>query len=81
VLITKYFKGVARLTKTFAIQVGPIQARGVPAVLVAATGLVTAATFARGMMHLMERLPETLREARVLAQELHSLDRQPQLRP
>ena len=48
---------------TFSIEVGPIRASGVPAILLAVTGIVLAAGIAR-------RLPETLHEAERLAQTL-----------
>jgi hypothetical protein len=62
----KVLKGLAKVTKTFSLEVGPLRARGVPAVFVAATGLVLAAGVARTLMQSSDRLPETLREARSL---------------
>jgi hypothetical protein len=62
----KVLKGLAKVTKTFSLEVGPLRARGVPAVFVAATGLVLAAGVARALMQSSDRLPETLREARSL---------------
>lgn len=66
----KYFKGLARVTKTFSLEVGPLRAQGVPAVLVAVTGVVLATGVARALMQSSDRLPETLREARSLAQAM-----------
>jgi len=62
----KFFKGVSRVTRTFSIEAGPFRAKGIPAVLVAATGVVIAAALAKGASN----LPETLREARALAQAM-----------
>jgi hypothetical protein len=75
----KFFKGLARVTKTFSLEVGPLRAQGVPAVLVAVTGVVAAAGVARALAKSSDRLPETLREARALAQTFKP--DQPQLRP
>ena len=63
----KYFRGLAKVTKTFSLEVGPLRAQGVPAVLVAATGVILAGGVARALMRSSDRLPETLREARSLA--------------
>lgn len=64
----KYFKGLAKVTKTFSLEVGPLRAQGVPAILVGVTGVVLAAGVAKALMQSSDRLPETLREARSLAQ-------------
>jgi len=69
---TKYFKGLAKVTRTFSLDVGPVRAQGVPAVLVAVTGLVLAGGVARALARSSDRLPETLREARALAQTMRS---------
>lgn len=68
----KYFKGLAKVTKTFSLEVGPLRAHGVPAVLVAVTGVVLAGGVARALMQSSDRLPETLREARSLALAMRS---------
>jgi len=78
--LDRYLKALSRVTRTFAIRIGPVRARGVPAVLVAGTGLVLAAGMARALVVNADRLPETLREARGLAEALRRDDR-PQLRP
>ena len=64
----KYFKGLAKVTKTFSLEIGPVRAQGVPAILVGVTGVVLAAGVARALSQSSDRLPETLREARSLAQ-------------
>lgn len=66
----KYFKGLAKVTKTFSLEVGPLRATGVPAVLVGVTGIILAAGVARSLTQSADRLPETLREARSLAQAM-----------
>lgn len=71
----KFFKGVSRVTRTFRIEAGPVRAQGVPAVLVAVTGVVIAAGIANALTKSSDRLPETLREARNLAQALQPGDR------
>lgn len=63
-----FFKGLARVTKTFSLEVGPVRAQGVPAVLMAVTGVVIAGGVAKALTMSSDRLPETLREARALAQ-------------
>ena len=68
--IQKVLKQIRKATKSFSIEAGPFRARGVPAVLVAVTGLVAAAGVASALSHTADRLPETLREARALAQTL-----------
>jgi len=64
----KFFKGLSRVTRTFSIEAGSFRAQGVPAVLVAVTGVVVAAGIASALAKSSDRLPETLREARALAQ-------------
>ena len=69
---TAFFKGVARVTKTFTLEAGPFRATGVPAVLLGAATIVVAAGSVGALASNWERLPETLREARQLAQTLRS---------
>lgn len=78
VKFNKFFKGLAKVTQTFTIEFGPLRATGVPAILVGVTGVVLAAGTVRTLAGHSERLPETLREARALAQTLHA--EKPQLR-
>ena len=68
--LNKFFRGLAKVTQTFTLEVGPLRATGVPAVLTAAAGVVLAAGVTRVLAAQSERLPETLREARALAQTL-----------
>ena len=78
-VVRAFFRGVARANRTFTIEVGPIRATGVPAILVAVTGVVAASGAAAMLGRAAGRLPETLREARGLAETLRS-DR-PRLTP
>jgi hypothetical protein len=64
------FGGVARVQETFEIRIGPIHARGVPAILVAVTGIVVGSGIAAMLAKSAERLPETLREARGLSDSI-----------
>ncbi len=66
----KFFKSVSRVTRTFRIEAGPFRAQGAPAVLVALSGVLVAAAIARAIITGSDRLPETLREARALAQSM-----------
>lgn len=66
----KYLRGLAKVTKTFTLELGPVRATGVPAILVAVSGIVLAAGVTKVLSAQSERLPETLREARALAQSL-----------
>jgi hypothetical protein len=62
--ITKaFFRGLTRVQETFSLEIGPIKATGVPAILVAVTGIVLAAGIARA-------LPETIAAADRLTQTL-----------
>ena len=67
-----FLRGLARVQETFQIEVGPIRASGVPAILVAVTGVVVAGGIASVLAKSAGRLPETLREARGLAETLRS---------
>jgi hypothetical protein len=69
---------MARLQRTFAIEIGPIRASGVPAILVGVTGIVLASGVTAALAKGATRLPETLSEARGLADALNS--RSPRLK-
>jgi hypothetical protein len=64
------FRGIARVQDTFEINIGPIHARGVPAILVGVTGIVVASGITAMLAKSAERLPETLREARGLTDSI-----------
>ncbi|HTU69433.1 MAG TPA: hypothetical protein VMF11_03850 [Candidatus Baltobacteraceae bacterium] len=78
-IVRAVFKGLARLERGYAIEVGPVRATGVPAILLGVCGIVTAAGVAAFLSRSAGRLPETLSEAQGLAQTLRG-DR-PRLAP
>jgi hypothetical protein len=57
------FRDLARVTKTFRLELGPLRAQGVPAVLLGVCGVVTAAGIARLLVENPSALSETIREA------------------
>ena len=69
-VVKAVFRGLARMQQAFTIEVGPIRASGVPAILVGVSGIVLAGGVASILAKNAERLPETLREARGLAETL-----------
>lgn len=74
-----FFRGVARVTSTFTIEIGPLRATGVPAILLGVTGIVLASGVTAALARSAPRLPETLGEARGLAEALSAGGRRPQL--
>ncbi len=58
------------MQESLEIHLGPIHARGVPAILVGVTGIVVASGIASMLAKSAERLPETLREARGLSDSI-----------
>ena len=69
-IIRSVFRGIARLQTTFSIEVGPLRATGVPAILVAVGGVIAASGLAGLVGRNAAMIPETLREARGLAETL-----------
>lgn len=67
-----FLRGVARLQKTFTIQIGPVRASGVPAILLGVTGVVLASGVTAALARGANRLPETLGQARDLADALNA---------
>ena len=67
-IVKSVFKGIAQTQRTFSIDIGPLRATGVPAILVAVAGVVLASGVASVLSRSAARLPETLREARGLAE-------------
>lgn len=57
------FRDLSRVTKTFRLELGPLKARGVPAVLLGSAAIVAAAGFARLLANNPTALTETIREA------------------
>jgi hypothetical protein len=73
-----FFRGLARVQRTFTIEIGPLRASGVPAILIGVTGIVLASGVTAALAKGATRLPETLGEARGLAEALN--ERQPRLK-
>jgi len=67
-----FFRGVARLQRSFTIEIGPIRASGVPAILLGVTGVILASGVTAALTKGATRLPETLGEARGLAEALNA---------
>ncbi len=63
-------RGLARVQKTFTIEIGPLRATGVPAILIGVTGIVLASGVTAALSKGATRLPETLGEARGLAEAI-----------
>ncbi|HVA26636.1 MAG TPA: hypothetical protein VNF68_00545 [Candidatus Baltobacteraceae bacterium] len=78
-VVRALFKGIARMEQGYTVELGSLRATGVPALLVAVTGIVLASGVAAMLSRAGARLPETLREAQGLAQTLRG-DR-PRLNP
>jgi hypothetical protein len=57
------FRDLSRVTKTFKLELGPLKARGVPAILLGASAIVAATGFARLLAQNPTALTETIREA------------------
>jgi hypothetical protein len=70
--IRALFRGLARWQRTFAIEIGPLRASGIPAVLVGVTGIILASGVTAALAKGATRLPETLSEARGLADALNA---------
>ena len=69
------FRGIARLQKTFRVEIGPLRASGVPAILLGVTGVVLASGITAALAKGAPRLPETLSEARGLVEALNARPR------
>jgi hypothetical protein len=70
--LRSFFRGLARVQRTFTIEFGPLRASGVPAILVGVTGIVLASGVTAALAKGATRLPETLGQARGLAEALNS---------
>jgi hypothetical protein len=57
------FRDLSRVTKTFRLEIGPLKARGVPAILLGSAAIVASAGFARLLAQNPTALTETIREA------------------
>lgn len=69
------FRGLTKLMRSYRLEIGPVRATGVPAILVAVTGIVVAGGVAAALAKSAGRLPETLREAQGLATSLRGQQR------
>jgi hypothetical protein len=78
-VVKAVFRGLARMERAYTIELGPVRATGVPAILLGVCGIVAASGFAAFLARAADRLPETLNEANGLAQTLRG-DR-PRLNP
>ncbi len=67
-----FLKGVARLQRTFSLEIGPLRATGVPAILIGVGGIVLASGVTAALSKSAGRLPETLGEARGLAEAMYA---------
>jgi len=56
--------------RTFSVEIGPLRATGVPAILLGVTGIILASGVTAALSKGANRLPETLGEARGLADAL-----------
>ncbi len=70
--LRSFFRGLARVQRTFTIEIGPLRASGVPAILIGVTGIVLASGVTAALSRGATRLPETLGEARGLAEALNA---------
>ena len=66
------FRGIARVQKSLTVEIGPFRASGVPAVLLGVAGIVIASGVTAALSKGATRLPETLGEARGLADALNA---------
>jgi hypothetical protein len=71
-IVKAILRGMHRTYKTFSIEIGPLRATGVPAILIGVTGIVLASGITAALAKGATRLPETLSEARGLAEALSS---------
>ena len=71
-MFVAFTRGVARLQKTFTIEIGPLKATGVPAILLGVTGIVLASGVTAALSRGASRMPETLDAARQLAAAINN---------
>jgi len=71
-------RGLARVQRTFRIEIGPVRATGVPAILIGVSGILLASGVSAALSKGATRLPETLGEARGLAEAMNA--RSPRLK-
>ena len=66
-MFAAFARGMARVQKSFTIEIGPLKATGVPAILLGVTGVVLASGVTAALARGATRLPETLDAAQKLA--------------
>jgi hypothetical protein len=74
-VVRAVFRGLARMQRSFTLEIGPLRATGVPAILIGVTGIVLASGLSAALAKSAPRLPETLGEARGLAEALNAAPR------
>lgn len=78
-VVRQVFKGITRMHAASSLELGPVRASGIPAVLLGLCGVVLAGGVAALLSRGAEKLPETLREANGLAQTVRGA--RPRLSP
>jgi hypothetical protein len=71
-VVRAFLRGLVRVQKSFTLEIGPLRATGVPAVLIGVSGIVLASGITAALSKSANRLPETLGEARGLAEAMTS---------
>jgi hypothetical protein len=71
-VVRAVLRGLVRVQKSFTLEIGPLRATGVPAVLIGVSGIVLASGVTAALSKSANRLPETLGEARGLAEAMTS---------
>ena len=71
-MLRAIFRSVARVQRTFTLELGPLKATGIPAILIGVGGIVLASGITAALSKGATRLPETLGEARGLAEAVYS---------
>jgi hypothetical protein len=71
-MFVAFTRGIARVQKSFTLEIGPLKATGIPAVLLGVTGIVLAGGVTAALSRSASRLPETLDAARQLATAINN---------
>ena len=71
-VVRAFLRGLVRVQKSFTLEIGPLRATGIPAVLIGVSGIVLASGVTAALSNSANRLPETLGEARGLAEAMAS---------
>ncbi|HVA33266.1 MAG TPA: hypothetical protein VNG31_03900 [Candidatus Baltobacteraceae bacterium] len=70
--IRAFFRGLARVQRTLKLEIGPLRATGMPALLLGVSGIVLASGVTAALAKGANRLPETIGEARGLAEAINA---------